>query len=162
MSKKEKVEQQQKQMSFKEAVEGTPDVSKGFKPGLKAVVSADKDAISVKDTKKVEGSVDIDKNTAQLYPGDNRWDYAIGYEGKAYFVEVHPASTTNVAEMISKRTWLLNWLKTKAPLLDSYPAGSPRLLWAATAAGVHILKTSREYRQVSQLKMVPKRPVVIG
>lgn len=159
---KSKVTNTKKTISFKEAVEGTSDIANGFCEGLKALEAADKAAVKVKENRNVDGSVNIDKTTHDRYPKDNRWDYAIGYGAKIYYVEVHPANTRNVSEMINKRTWLLNWLKTKAPLLDNYPSGNPKILWAATSAGVHILKTSVEYRRVSQMNMIPKRPVVIG
>lgn len=41
-----------------------------------------------------------------LYPNASRWDYAIGYDQKAWFVEVHPANTSNVKEMLKKVEWL--------------------------------------------------------
>ena len=149
-------------ITFKEAVEGTPEISKGYCKGLQALKSADKKSVKVRNSKKLNGSVDIDKNTLATHPDECRWDYAIGYNAKAYFVEVHPANSSNVKEMKDKKAWLLNWLKTNAPLLDNYPSGTPRLLWAATTSGVHIVKGSAEYRMAAQMKLLPQYPVVIG
>lgn len=147
---------------FKEAVESTPDVANGFCPGLQAIEKGDKDAVNVKDVHKVDGSLNIDKETRNLYPKDPRWDYAVGYDEKVYYVEVHPASTSNISEMIKKKTWLLNWLKTKASQIDKLPSGCPKFLWAATEAGVHISSQASYKRKLAQLGLNPKRPVIIG
>lgn len=88
--------------TFKQAVENTQDIKNGFHNGLQAL-GANAKQVSATDTKKLEGSVDIDACTKELYPQDARWDYAIGYEGKVYFLEIHPANTSNVKEMIKKR-----------------------------------------------------------
>lgn len=146
---------------FKAAVEGTPDVAKGYRSGLQAIEKADKDAVVLKDNRKVDGSLNIDKETKLLYPHDSRWDYAIGYDGKVNFVEVHPANTSNISEMAKKKEWLKNWLKSKAPLLDSLPAGNPKFLWAATESGVHISNQASHKRKLAQLGFSPKRPVII-
>lgn len=87
--------------TFKQAVENTQDIKNGFHNGLQAL-GANAKQVSATDTKKLEGSVDIDACTKELYPQDARWDYAIGYEGKVYFLEIHPANTSNVKEMIKK------------------------------------------------------------
>lgn len=146
---------------FKAAVEGTPDVAKGYRSGLQAIKEADKDAVVLKDNRKVDGSLNIDKETKLLYPHDSRWDYAIGYYGKVNFVEVHPANTSNISEMVKKKEWLKNWLKSKAPLLDGLPAGNPKFLWAATESGVHISNQASHKRKLAQLGFSPKRPVII-
>lgn len=64
--------------------------------------------VKAEDGRKLQGSVDIDACTKGKYPNDARWDYAIGYDGKAMFVEVHPANTSNVREMESKVAILKN------------------------------------------------------
>jgi hypothetical protein len=68
--------------------------------------------IAVNNTRLLEGSVDIDACTLKNHPNEARWDYAIGYESKAYFVEIHPADTSNVNEVIKKAEWLKQWLAT--------------------------------------------------
>ncbi len=148
--------------AFQKAVEGTPDVAHGYCVGLQAIEKCDKDAVVVKDSRLVDGSLNIDKMTQNAYPHDARWDYAIGYDGKACYVEVHPANTSNIPEMAKKKEWLDSWLKSKAPLLHALPSDSPRLLWAATESGVHISKQSSYKRKLAQLGLIPKRPVIIG
>ncbi len=105
--------------AFKEAVENTPDIKDHYCPGLQAVKGSERKMISPEDTKKLSGSVDIDKAMVKSYPDSNRWDYTIGYEGKAYFVEVHPADTSEVDTVIKKVEWLKDWLNKKASKLKS-------------------------------------------
>lgn len=148
--------------AFRMAVEGTPDVANGYCFGLQALENIDKSAVNLKDKRKVDGSLNIDKETKDLYPNDSRWDYAVGYDDKVFFVEVHPANTSNISEMAKKKEWLKNWLQSKAPLLDALPSGHPRFLWAATESGVHISNQASYMRKLAQLGFNPKRPVIIG
>ena len=89
--------------TFRMAVEGTSDVAKGYCHGLQALENADKTAVKLKDKRKVDGSLNIDKETKYLYPNDPRWDYAVGYDDKVFFIEVHPANTSNISEMEKKK-----------------------------------------------------------
>ena len=148
--------------AFRMAVEETPDVANGYCPGLQALENVDKGAVKLKYKRKVDGSLNIDKETKLLYPNDPRWDYAVGYDGKVFFVEVHPANTSNIAEMAKKKEWLKKWLISKAPLLNALPSGHPRFLWVATESGVHISNQASYKRKLAQLGFNPKRPVIIG
>ena len=98
---------------FKAAVEATQEIREGYCNGLQAL-GGNAAKVAVTDTRKLNGSVDIDACTLELYPNETRWDYAIGYDEKAYFLEVHPANTSNVKEMIQKADWLKQWLQRKA------------------------------------------------
>lgn len=89
--------------AFRMAVEGTPDVANGYCPGLQALENVDKTAVKLNDKRRVDGSLNIDKETKHLYPNEPRWDYAVGYDDKVFFVEVHPANTSNISEMAKKR-----------------------------------------------------------
>lgn len=149
--------------SFRKAIENTPDVQHGYREGLQAIVKADKRAVMVKDARRLDGSLNIDEETKMLYPNESRWDYAVGYDGKVYYVEVHPANTSNVEEVIKKKLWLDKWLKEKAPSMSALKAGSPKFQWAATEAGVHVSPLSMYARRLSQRGIEkPKRPVVLG
>lgn len=148
--------------SFRKAIENTPDVQHGYREGMQAIVKADKRAVMVKDARRLDGSLNIDEETKMLYPNESRWDYAIGYDGKVYYIEVHPANTSNVEEIIKKKLWLDKWLKEKAPSLTALKAGSPKFQWAATEAGVHVSAQSTYARRLSQRGIErPKRPVVL-
>lgn len=104
------------------------------------------------DTRKLEGSVDIDKCTRDIYPDKSRWDYALGYDEKAYFIEVHPASTSDVATMIAKSKWLKEWLKEKAKDLEVLKAND-NYYWLATGK-IKILPKSRQYRMLMENKIL--------
>lgn len=102
-------------MSFDEAVKQIPSVKGCFKNGLQAM-GGDSALIRMGDTRKFDGSVAIDTCLEKIMAQDSRWDYAIGYNGKAYFVEVHPASG-QVSDVIAKCAWMRMWLKADgAPL----------------------------------------------
>lgn len=135
---------------FQKAVLATPDVSAGYSKGLQAMKS-NSSTVKFSDTRKLQGSVDIDDSTKNLYPHDARWDYAIGYNDKAYFVEVHPANTGNVAEMLHKSIWLEEWLKKKA--VELAEIREDNLYWIPSGR-VAILKSSPQYRKMALHKLV--------
>jgi len=139
--------------SFEAAVSSVGDLLDGFCPGLRAL-GANSRYILAKETRKVDGSVDIDACTHDKYPDDHRWDYVLSYDGKAYFVEIHPATGGKVKEMEAKLIWLKRWLKQQAEALDVYPAGTPRFTWVRSGK-CGLLKSSPEYRKAATLGLVP-------
>ena len=136
---------------FKEAVEDTPEIRQGYCNGLQAL-KGNAGKVAVADTRKLNGSVDIDACILELYPDEPRWDYAIGYDGKAYFLEVHPANTSNVKEMIQKAEWLKQWLQQKAPALKAIAANSS-FYWVPSGKYA-ILKGSPQYKKLAQSKIL--------
>lgn len=134
---------------FQKAVLVTSDVSFGYCKGLQAMKS-NSSMLKASDTRKLQGSVDIDDCTKNLYPHDARWDYAIGYNDKAYFVEVHPANTSNIVEMMNKAKWLETWLKNKA--LELGKIREDKFYWIPSGK-VAILKSSSQYRQLALHKL---------
>lgn len=131
---------------FEEAVKAIPQISQSYCTGLRAM-GKDASRVCAADTKIFTGSVDIDRATKKLYPEDARWDFAIGYGAAAYFVEVHPASTSNVSEVINKANWLRLWLREAGnPLRGLWADGV--LHWVASGK-VAIAKTSPQYRRLS-------------
>lgn len=145
--------------TFERAVEATADIAGHSQPGKQALGPA-AGALSLADTRGLEGSVDIDKATRHLYPHDSRWDYAIGYNGRAYFLEMHPASTGNVREMINKVVWLKKWLAVKAPELKKLH-GDGRYHWLATGS-IRIAAGSPQMRQLNQHGLKPESRIKIG
>jgi hypothetical protein len=145
---------------FKSALDDTDDLKDGFQKGLKAL-KGDSHMVTVTDGKKLMGSVDIDECTKYLYPNDARWDYAIGYGKNAYFVEVHPANTSNVNEMINKAKWLDNWLKYKACHLAQLRKDKANY-WIPSGK-VKILPNSAQYRNMAKCNLIIKSvPFNIG
>lgn len=137
-----------KKSVFQTAVDGSPDISCGFNDGLKALSDVDARKVSVRDTWKIDGSVNIDMCTKKLYPESARWNYVIGYDNKAYFMEVHPAIPKTVSEIINKKCWLDGWLKTRAVKLGELQSGKT-VYWVPSGKNA-ILKTSKEYRQIAK------------
>lgn len=133
--------------AFKEAVENTPDIKDHYCPGLQAVKGSERKMISPEDTKKLSGSVDIDSALKADNPNEARWDYTIGYEGKAYFVEVHPADTSEVDTVIKKVEWLKDWLNKKASKLKSI--GQTPYYWIPSGKYA-ILKESKQEKILAQ------------
>jgi len=141
-------------MTFKDAVTATPDIETCYQTGLKAF-GANSKKVKLKDTTKCEGSVDIDACTSTLYPQSNRWDYCLAYEGEAYFVEVHPANTSEVVTVIKKLGWLKDWLDHKAPELNKLRAESRHPFYWIQSSNFSIPKTSRQYKLAAQEGIKP-------
>lgn len=137
-------------MKFKEAVEATKDIAVGYCRGLKGL-GANSVCIQLQNAQKANGSVDIDATTKTLYPTDARWDYVIGYDEKGYFVEVHPANTSNIREMVNKKKWLERWLVEKAPRLKELKANE--LYYWIPSGKCAILPTSPQFKQISLHKL---------
>lgn len=133
-------------MTFKEAVSKCDEINDALKPGLTAM-GKNSIFVKVKALASLDGSVDIDKATKELRPHEARWDFVFGYQGNAYFVEVHPADTKKVVEMVKKVAWLKKWLSSTAPDLKKlHKCGF--FHWISSGR-VKILKTSPQYKKVS-------------
>lgn len=134
--------------AFQQAVEATPDVCGGFRPGLQALGNYS-DKVRATDNGLLSGSVDIDKTTKAVYINENRWDFTVGYDNYACFVEIHPASTSEVDVVLKKLEWLKKWLQHKAPRIrEMKPKHINAYYWVFTK-GNGILKTSPQYRQLA-------------
>jgi hypothetical protein len=135
---------------FELAVRQTPELAEGYCPGLQAL--RDNAAyIRPDEPQLLEGSVDIDKCVKELYPEDARWDYAIGYQQQAYFVEIHPAGSDSIADITKKAQWLRQWLRTKAPALRKLSAGN-EVYWIPSGKCA-IAPKSQQAKALAQLKI---------
>jgi hypothetical protein len=113
-------------MRFKQAVENTGGLEETYRLGLQALQRRDRSHISCRDSRMVTGSVDLDSALATTLPNDPRWDYGVGVTAQTksesvVWIEVHPASSHHVDEVLHKLDWLKNWLRTRAPQLDVMP-----------------------------------------
>lgn len=133
--------------NFKIAVENTPDVRNGYMSGLSAFGKYSQ-KIVVPDNSKIMGSVDIDKETEPLYPNDNRWDYAMGYDGEVFYLEFHSAITSEVSRVFKKLEWLKTWLRTKAPEINKLTAKSRRPYCWIQSSNFQIPPTTSQYRLI--------------
>ena len=147
-------EKQQQKLTFKEAVEATPDVATGYREGIEAFGEY-KSKIKVPTPSKIDGSLDIDTTTVKLYPDDNRWDYAISYDNEVFYIEVHSAITSEVSKMIKKLKWLKTWLATKAPEINNLTTKKKYPFYWVQSSKCDIPKHMPQYRIVVQNKILP-------
>lgn len=145
---------------FADAIEKCAEVRGKLCAGLTAM-GKNSAMVKVSDTRLLNGSLDIDNAVKAARPNEARWDYAIGYRDNAYFVEVHPADTKNVDEMVKKVTWLKQWLDKEAPeLKELHSCGS--FHWIPSGR-VKILKTSPQYKRISanNLSLAQSTPLIL-
>jgi hypothetical protein len=143
-------------VTFRQAVTQTSDLGAStFQPGLQALGNHSS-RVQCTDSRSLTGSVALDDVLKVKYPNDPRWDYGIGLrKGRreaAVWIEVHPASTSEVTAVLTKLQWLKHWLKTQALALDTLTAVDS-YHWVATS-GVHIRPGSPQARQL-QLAGIP-------
>lgn len=141
-------------MTFKEAVQQTPQVANAYQVGLTAFGSYSGKVV-VPDNSLVHGSIDIDAATCSLYPNENRWDYAFDYNGEVFFIEVHSAYTSETSTVLQKLEWLKLWLKENAPKIDKLKSKTlPPYYWVQSKryALPHHMP---QYRQVMSAKLIP-------
>lgn len=148
-------------MTFEEAVRAAPaPVSDAYQPGKQALKGEHRDLVICPDARRFTGSIDLEaalKRDPDTAPS-NLWDYGIGFRERskqeiAIWVEVHPASTTEVSTVLKKYNELRVWLRDKAPALNALSQGSSlgvNFVWLATGAGVHIQPGSPQARRLRQ------------
>jgi len=144
-------------MDFEAAVkQAAAPLSAAFRDGKQALKHEHRTLVTCK-RGKIVGSIDIDGTLAREpeHRDAPRWDYGLGYRAPndsncALWVEVHPASTSNVAEVIAKLRWLRGYLASNAAsLLKLSRAASPKpFVWIATEAGVHMTPNSPQARRL--------------
>lgn len=129
-------------MTFKEAVHKTPHLRKEYGPGLQALRAEDRPHVAADDTRKLTGSVDVDKALQKVDPKGNRWDFAIAYQHTnrttevIYWVELHTASDSQVKVVIKKAQWLLNWFSAAGKLLAKFERD---IVWVSSGPTSFIL-----------------------
>jgi hypothetical protein len=132
-------------MNFAEAVRRTSDLAQCLMVGLQALgANSKKISVPKNRTRNLEGSVDIDDCVKNKYPNDQRWDYVFGYRGRVYYIEIHPAGTSEVNVVIAKLNWLKQWRK-QATALESLRNKSS-YYWIASK-GINITRNSK-YRRM--------------
>ena len=135
-------------MSFVKAVQNTPEIAACLERGLKALGSNSRQ-INVRETRALEGSVNIDACLEKRYPHAPRWDYVFGYKGRVYYVEVHKAgSVGEVKNVIEKCKWLKQWRKNSAPNLEDLEHQST-YHWVSSGDTARYLKRGRYARELN-------------
>lgn len=148
-------------MTFKQAVKATKDVENCYETGLKAF-GAYSSRISVADTSKLEGSVNIDNCTTAKYPNANRWDYGLSYKGEVFFVEVHSAITSEVSTVLRKFQWLKAWLHGSAPNINNMKAKTKNPFVWIQSKNFQIPKNTPQYRAAVKEGLLPVRKLELN
>lgn len=145
-------------LAFKDAVAAIADTKDCYRPGLKALgpYSA---KIKVSKPSALNGSLFIEECLINKYAGQNLWDYCLGYKNQAYFVEVHPAQTSEVETMLKKLNWLKSWLQNQAKPLDQIKA-KKAFIWIASGKYA-ILPGSQQYRRIIEARLKPQRELTL-
>jgi len=110
-------------MRFQEAVEATAGREGAYRPGLRAIRGRDRRRVFCETPRDLSGSVDLGEALRPAFPNDPLWDYGIGKrtrgnQERVFWVEIHPASSEHVQEVLHKLAWLHAWLRGAAPRLD--------------------------------------------
>ncbi|WP_155815911.1 hypothetical protein [Rhodothermus marinus] len=141
-------------MTFQQAVEqASPPVNTAYQPGLQALPKRARAKLKYRDSRKLTGSIDLDGALADVCPNAPRWDYGLGIADasgreQALWIELHPATTSEIGVVLQKLAWLKNWLRTHGKALGGITEPGA-FYWLATD-GVHIQRGSPQARKLSQ------------
>ncbi len=136
-------------MTFKEAVEKTKHLENAFHTGLQALEQKCKAHIDAESTRKITGSVFVDKANQPHDLYGNRWDYGIAYQHSnlneefVYWVETHSASDSQVSKVIKKAEWLQAWFKSHGKLLSQFEKS---IVWVSSGATSYTLSSTQKKR----------------
>ena len=123
------------------------------KQGLGAIKGEDRRLISVPNNLRLCCTVNLDEAMKVLLPSENRWDYALEYDNYTFFIEVHPASTSEINCVIKKVTALKSWLKVNAPEVLNLPKkerGARMFYWVSSGrTDLRILPNSNYARKLA-------------
>ena len=134
--------------------EASPVLRPYLKAGLGAFANNERKKIRVPSTSLLECSVNLDEAAKASYPHENRWDYALGYSGQTYFIEIHPANTSEIDCVVKKVIFVKKWLGSVSPgLLDG--SGSEFFYWVSSGTtDLRIMKNSPQGRRLALHKIV--------
>ena len=137
-------------MRFGDAVRQTPDMADALQAGLQALSGPERRRVRLRDKRSLRGSINLDEALREAQPHAARWDYGVGLRGnkkddKAIWIELHPASSSHVDDVLKKHAWLLDWLKGRAPRLAELPRA---FKWVATGS-VHLRPGSPQRHRVA-------------
>lgn len=138
--------------TLKGFIDKKPELTEAYREGLQAIKGGHRSKIKPQDTRKLEGSIDIDQALQKKDPHAARWDYLIGYDSTLHFIEVHPAESSNVDEVLKKLAWLEKWLGVR--LDKNHCPKHIKCHWIATN-GIGILPHIPSAKKISQLGLWP-------
>jgi hypothetical protein len=123
---------------------------RNLRRGKRAVTTAHQPAIAIKRRSTTRFSESVDFDQALGTGGGKQFDYLLftAENGdRIYLVEVHPAHTGNVNEVIEKRRASLEWLSQNEPALHA--VAKDEVLWWISTASVRITPNSPQARRLS-------------
>ena len=122
--------------------------------GLGAFANNERKKIKVPSTSLLNCSVNLDEAARSEYPHDNRWDYALDYAGKTFFIEIHPAHTSEIECMVKKVKFVKKWLASVAPEILRLP-GPKEFYWVSSGTtDLRITPNSPQARKLALHKIV--------
>jgi len=141
-------------MRFRQAVKKTKGLEHAYRPGLQALRRGDHSRVSSRNPRIITGSVDLDNVLATTLPNDPRWDYGVGVVSQArsetvIWIEIHPASSHHIDDVLRKLDWLKNWLWTRAPQLDEM---TREFVWVASGQ-VDLPPGSQQRRKLADKRL---------
>ncbi|MBN2464662.1 hypothetical protein JXD38_03430 [candidate division WOR-3 bacterium] len=152
-------------MTFEAAVRATTEIAGGYCSGLRGLGGAHRSCVRTKTAQvRWRGSVNLEVQLSPRYRGQPQWDYAVGYgtQGRpdcVAYVEVHPASTHDVDDVIRKKNWLTAWLDSSASSLRRLRVGG--FHWVAVGS-VRFRAGTPQYAKVAQNGIILGRVATIG
>ncbi len=138
-------------MTFKQAVENTPEIKDHYRQGLQGIRHDDRQRIHCSTPRLLGGSLNLDEALRTANANDPRWDYGIGVRISArgdivIWLEVHPASSLHIDAVLKKLQWLQAWLRNSAPAFMRLP---PRFCWLATGR-ISFRRGSPQEKRIAQ------------
>ncbi len=123
-------------MRFRDAVRNARGLQEAYRTGIGAVRTRDRQRIRCANPRCLAGSVNLDKALARSHPNEPRWDYGIGVRAgrgfdRAIWIEVHPASSHHIGDVLKKLAWLEAWLESSAQALRQITA---EYVWVASGS----------------------------
>ncbi len=114
-------------MKFKDSVQRIGELAPHYYQGLQALKKRSSCVAVISGCeRKLTGSVDLDSAFRPSNPRESVWDYCVGIStGKAeeiHWIEIHPASTSEIPVVLKKLAWLKQWLREEGTPLRSFPS----------------------------------------
>jgi hypothetical protein len=139
------------QNSFRETVLQTLELQHALQEGLQALAKTDRQRLTCNTPNKIAGSVNLEQALRLRHPNEPIWDYGVGLRSAqnsdhVKWIEVHPASSSHVDEVLKKLVWLRSWLRHSAPALEALPR---EFVWVALGK-VALQKGSPQMRRIAQ------------
>jgi hypothetical protein len=84
-----------------------------IRPGLDALIKADRQLVAESERPKVGDSLDLDAATVQEFPNDHRWDYLLSVPAASRIigVEPHSAKDSEIRVVIAKKSAAVVYLR---------------------------------------------------